>query len=114
VGIATVDKMTKSALCQEKSTFRNPFTIDDFGLENGNNMVRLSLVSGDTLGKGLLAQAFSSDLRAVVALSKFITRSSFFDRSFFKRADTLSLSLMSCMAKGSFLAKRSIIFNASE
>ena len=42
--------MTKNDLCQEKSAFRNSFTIDDFGLENGNNMVRISVVSGSTLG----------------------------------------------------------------
>ena len=42
VRMPTIDKMTKSALCQEKSVFRNRFTIDNSGLEKWNNMVKIS------------------------------------------------------------------------
>jgi len=34
---------------QEKSVSRSPFIVNDFGLGNGNNMVRISLVSDSTL-----------------------------------------------------------------
>jgi len=33
VGWIFIDETTKNTLCQEKSAFRNPFTIDDFGLK---------------------------------------------------------------------------------
>jgi hypothetical protein len=55
VGIPKTDETTKNALCQENSTFRNPFTIDDFGLEKQNNMDKISLGSGSTPGEGLRA-----------------------------------------------------------
>jgi len=48
VGIATIDEIVKNVLCQGKSASRSPFTVNDFGLEKRNNMVRLSLVSGST------------------------------------------------------------------
>lgn len=44
-------KWQKMFFMSRKLAFRNPFTIDDFGLENGNNMVRFSLVSGGTLSE---------------------------------------------------------------
>jgi hypothetical protein len=44
VGIPATYEIVKNVLCQGKSVFRNPFTANDFGLENGNKMVRLSLV----------------------------------------------------------------------
>jgi hypothetical protein len=54
VRIPTTDEMTKIGLSQKKSAFRNPFTVDDFGLENGNNMVRISLLSGNSSGARFL------------------------------------------------------------
>jgi hypothetical protein len=33
VRIPAIDETSKNALCQEKSAFGSPFTIDDFGLE---------------------------------------------------------------------------------
>ena len=48
-------KWQKNAFCQEKSAFRNRFTVDDSGLERWNNMVKLSLVFGSTLSWIMLA-----------------------------------------------------------
>ena len=41
VGIPAIDEMTKNEICQEKSIFRNFFTVDDFGLEKGNKIIRV-------------------------------------------------------------------------
>jgi len=46
VGIPTTDEMTKNALCQEKSNFRDLVTVDDFGLEKSKLIFRISLVAG--------------------------------------------------------------------
>jgi hypothetical protein len=55
VGWILADTMIKIALNQGKLVSRSPFPVNDFGLEKRNNMVRLSLVSGSTPGKGLRA-----------------------------------------------------------
>ena len=44
-----VNEMTRNAFSQEKPAFNDLFQVDDFGFEKQNNMVRLSLVSDNTL-----------------------------------------------------------------
>ena len=60
--------MIKSSLCQEKSAFRNPFTIDDFGLENGDNMVRISFVSVNIPEQEFLHEASLSQNEILVRI----------------------------------------------
>jgi hypothetical protein len=41
-------EMPKKISCQENSPYSNPLTVNDCRLENGNNMVRISLVFVNT------------------------------------------------------------------
>ncbi len=49
VGVILTHEMTKNPLCQEKSTFKDLFKMENFGLGKENKSVRISLVSDSTL-----------------------------------------------------------------